>query len=108
MSNRFAGLASRTAPPPKVEEFIQGAVDRQNGITDSSSMPEPVQQRKPKEKKQVQKVLVSFTVPDAQLLGELAHLPIKCTQSEIVSAAVRAFGEMTVEQQLEWIKRVQI
>lgn len=108
MSNRFAGLASRVATPAKVNQFIQGAVDRQNGTTDSSSTSEPVQQRKPKEKKQVQKVLVSFTVPDAQLLGELAHLPIKCTQSEIVSAAVRAFGGMTVEQQLEWIKRVQI
>jgi hypothetical protein len=52
--------------------------------------------------------LVSLPISEAQLLGELANLPIKCTQSEIVSAALRAFGDLTVAQQLELIRRIQI
>ena len=107
MSNRFADLTRRTTPSSKVEEFIQGAVDRQNGDTASHSAQETDVHRKPRERKQVHKVLVSLGIQDAQLLGTLVHLPIKCTQSEIVSAAIRAFGEMTIEQQLNWIKQVQ-
>ncbi len=105
MSNRFAGLASRMAASSQVEEFIQGAVDRQNGGIETET---PQSMRKPKEKKQVQKVLVSLPISEAQLLGELANLPIKCTQSEIVSAALRAFGDLTMAQQLELIRRIKI
>lgn len=109
MSNRFAGLAKRTGNDAKVEDFIQAGAARQSGSVDTANVvQDSLATRKPKEKKQVQKVLVSFLIPDAEQLGELANLPTKCTQSEIVSAAVRAFAELTVEQQIEWIKKVQI
>jgi hypothetical protein len=109
MSNRFAGLAKRTGNDVKVEDFIQAGAERQSGSADAVNIaPDSFATRKPKEKKQVQKVLVSFPIRDAQQLGELANLPTKCTQSDIVSAAVRAFAVLTVEQQIEWIRKVKI
>lgn len=98
MSGKFDHLKKQPKPDPSA--FIAGAADRLEGI-DSAVQSVAAGAKK-------EKFLLSLSPTDNALIVQISNRPddFKCSKAAVVVAAVRAFNELPVDQQIELLRSV--
>lgn len=97
MAGRFDRLKNpQPAQPAGLDQFIQGAIDRVEGTTQTG-------QRGNKKK-----VIFYLDAVEDGMIVKISNRPedFKCSKSNVVTAAVRAFNELPVDEQIRLLQDV--
>jgi hypothetical protein len=100
MGGRFDSLR-KTQPtqPDSLDQFIQGAVDRVEGTTPTAT---------PDQRGNKKKVIFYLDAVEDGMIVKISNRPedFKCSKSNVVTAAVRAFYQLPVDEQIRLLQEV--
>jgi hypothetical protein len=98
MAGRFDKIKKpQPAQPADLDQFIQGAIDRVEGTAQTAA------QRGNKKK-----VIFYLDAVEDGMIVKISNRPedFKCSKSNVVTAAVRAFNELPVDEQIRLLQDV--
>lgn len=98
MAGRFDRLKSpQPAQTESLDQFIQGAIDRVEGTTQTAA------QRGNKKK-----VIFYLDAVEDGMIVKISNRPenFKCSKSNVVTAAVRAFNQLPMDEQIRLLQEV--
>lgn len=96
MAGRFDALkGQKSTQASSLDQFIQGATDRVEGTTSA-----------PRGDKK--KVLFYLDAVEDSLIVQISNRPndFKCSKSNVITAAVRAFSQLPIDEQIRLLRDV--